>query len=154
MAHISLSQSVTEGSQGRDSSRNLEMGAAQETTEEGCLLARSLWRGRFALLDTQDPLARVVPPKVGQALSPQSSVRKMSRSLAYLSRTRAFFSLESPSSQMVPACVKLTGKSAQVIELMSHTSLKDAGRCYACPYNLSGEAEARGLVSVPARPVW
>lgn len=110
LAHISLSQSVTEGSQGRDSSRNLEMGAAQETTEEGCLLARSLWRGRFALLDTQDPLARVVPPKVGQALSPQSSVRKMSRSLAYLSRTRAFFSLESPSSQMVPACVKLTGK--------------------------------------------
>lgn len=90
LAHISLSQSVTEGSQGRDSSRNLEMGTAQETTEEGCLLARSLWRGRFALLDTQDPLARVVPPKVGQALSPQSSVRKMSRSLAYLRLTRAF----------------------------------------------------------------
>lgn len=37
---------------------------------------------------------------------------------------------------------------------MSHTSLKDAGRCYACPYNLSWEAEARGLVFVPARPVW
>lgn len=36
LAHISLSQSVTEGSQGRDSSRNLEMGT---TRKAACWLA-------------------------------------------------------------------------------------------------------------------
>lgn len=89
LAHIFMSQSVTEGSQGRESSRNLEMGTEQETTKEGCLLACSLWPGRFALLDTQDHLARVVPPKVGQARSPQSPVKKSRCSLAYCNLTQA-----------------------------------------------------------------
>lgn len=83
------------------------MGTAQETTEEGCLLACSLWRGWFALLDTQDHLGTTqsgpgpVTPIISEENAPQPC-----QTQSYT----GIFSLESPSSQMVPACVELTGK--------------------------------------------
>jgi hypothetical protein len=98
-AYSSISQSITEERQGRNK-------AGTKKHHGGVLLTGLLFMACSAcfLQELRTTHLVVAPPTVGWALPHLSFIKKMPNRLAY----RGIFSIQSPSSQMTPICVKLT----------------------------------------------